>query len=145
MKVCFKNFSSLLLAVLFISSFVGCSLQLVSKRDEASLQQMEALSQEVDYFFTRLLYLPAAQRDYARSAQGYMGIEVKLKALHMRQQAREMNELTLKQVNIALELWQQDRKRHQIENTLSDFTIKRYRSQYQRVFLAMIKAEQAKE
>lgn len=113
-------------------------------RDEVSLQQMEALAQQVDYFFTRLLSLPEAQRNYAASAKSYLEVEVNLNALKTRQQSRENNEQTLKQVGITTKLWQQDRKRHQAKDSFSDLLIKRYRLQYQRLFLAMIKVEEAK-
>jgi putative lipoic acid-binding regulatory protein len=123
----------------------GGLIHLIAEQDEASLQQMEGLAQEVDYLFTQLLYLPPDRRDYNSSAQKYLSVEVKLNALKMRQESRVMNELTIKQVDIVITLWDQDRKRHQRQNSFSDFMIKRYRSQYIRLFLAMIKGEEVKE
>jgi hypothetical protein len=141
----YKKMSGLLLALFLISMSSGCSVQLIAEQDEVSLQQMEMLAQEVDHFFTQLLYLPAEKRLYQSSKQGYLAIEVKLNALKMRQEVRSMNELTLKQVDIAIKLWTQDRTRHQTQDQFSNFLIKRYRSQYKRLFLAMIKGEEVKE
>ncbi|MFT7412754.1 MAG: ABC-type uncharacterized transport system auxiliary subunit [Paraglaciecola sp.] len=58
MNIHYKNFSPLLLSLLFLALFCGCAIQLVSERDEVTLQQMETLAQEVDHFFTQLLYIP---------------------------------------------------------------------------------------
>jgi hypothetical protein len=145
MNIHYKKFNHLLLSLLFLALFCGCAIQLVSARDEVTLQQMETLAQEVDHFFIQLSYIPASVRDYKSSKSRYLDIEVKLNALKMRQEIREMNELTLKQVEIAIELWTKDRKRHQVKENFSDFMVKRYRSQYKRLFLAMIKGEEVKE
>ncbi|KGJ87934.1 hypothetical protein [Colwellia psychrerythraea] len=140
-----KKFGGLLLVLFFTSMFYGCSLQLLAERDEVSLQQMEELAQEVDHLFTQLLYMPPDRRDYKSNAPKYLSVEVKLNALKMRQESRIMNELTIEQLGIAIGLWAQDRKRHERQNSFSDFMLKRYRSQYKRLFLAMIKGEEAKE
>jgi len=140
-----KSFGGLLLVLFFTSMFSGCSIQLLAERDEVSLQQMEKLAQDVDLLFTQLLYMPPDRRDYQSNAAKYLSVEVKLNALKMRQESRVMNELTIKQLDIAIDLWAQDRKRHEHQNSFTDFMLKRYRSQYKRLFLAMIKGEEAKE
>jgi len=145
MNVFYKSTYRTLLSIFFIAMASGCSIQLVSEQDEVSLLQMEELAQEVDHLFTQLRYMPPEKRSYKSSAQAYLAIEVKLNALKMRQEIRSMNELTLDQVNIAIKLWTQDRKRHQSRDSFSDFMLKRYSSQYKRLFLAMIQGEEVKE
>ena len=74
-----------------------------------------------------------------------MDIDVELQALKTRQELRALNELTLKQVNITISLFKQDREQHKKQDTISNFLLKRHRKQYNRLFLAMIKGEEAKK
>jgi len=132
-----------LLVMAFVLS--GCALQLVSDFDEKSLDDMEAIATEVNGFYLGLSYMEKSERSYKNSRQQYLEIEVALEALRSRQEIRAMNELTLKQVDITLKLWREDRERHQAADTLSNFLIKRRKGQYQRLFLAMIKGEESKQ
>ncbi|WDE04387.1 hypothetical protein SG34_024085 [Thalassomonas viridans] len=133
----------LLLAITLLLS--GCALQLVSDFDERSLQDMETIARKVNGFYLGLSYQPKNERSYQTSKGQYLEIEVALEALRNRQVIRPMNELTLKQVDVSLKLWREDRQRHQAADSLSDFLIKRRKSQYQRLFLAMVKGEEAKQ
>ncbi|WDE10850.1 hypothetical protein [Thalassomonas haliotis] len=133
----------LLLAITFLLS--GCALQLLSDFDEKSLGGMERIGQKVNRFYLGLSYQAKDERLYKASHNLYVNIEADLEALKSRQMIRPVNELTLKQVEIALKLWREDRLHHKAADTLSDFLIKRRKSQYQRLFLAMIKGEEAKQ
>ena len=131
--------------ILFLFTFLSaCSTQLISNRDPLSLNLMESAAQNVDYLYTKMSYLPENMRSYEQFSDYYLDIEVKLNALRNRQKARRMNELTLKQVDIVLQLWRQDRVKHQQQGAPSDFLLKRHKQQYQRLFIALIKAESAK-
>lgn len=132
------------LAAFFIMLLSGCALNLISDYDEQSLQDMERIAKQVDMFYAKLLYTPSEQRHYQNFNQDYITIEVELNALKTRQQIRELNELTFKQVQIAQNLWHQDMQQHKKNDGISDFIIKRHRKQFNRVFLAMIKGEQSK-
>ncbi|WDD98083.1 hypothetical protein [Thalassomonas actiniarum] len=133
----------LLLAMTFLLS--GCALQLVSDYDEKSLESMERVAQKVNRFYLGLSYQSKEKRLFKASHSAYLNIEADLEALKNRQMIRPMNELTLKQVEITLKLWREDRLRHKTADSLSDFLIKRRKDQYQRLFLAMIKGEEAKQ
>lgn len=137
-----RNYLWLLLFIL--GSLSGCSMQLISNQDPVSLSMIEEVAKDVDYMYTKMTYMPADKRDYKQFSDYYLSIEVKLNALKNRQEGRVMNELTLKQVGIVLQLWQQDRITHATKGALSNFLLKRHKEQYQRLFMALIKAESAK-
>lgn len=122
-----------------------CTLQLVADYDQSTLQQLELVAKKVDRLYVELSYTPEQQRSYQKVASQYLDIEVSLEALKTRQQLRELNELTLKQVDITISLFRQDRELHKQRNTVSDFLLKRRRKQYNRLFISMIKGEEAKK
>ncbi len=131
--------------LLVLSLTSGCALQMVSSFDAQTEQQIMDVAKKVDRFYAQLSELPKEKRTFQFSQSVYLNIEVELSALLMRQKVRELNELTTKQVEITQALWLQDKKQHQQANTISDFLIKTRKQQYQRLFLAMIRGEEAKQ
>lgn len=131
--------------LLVLSLTSGCALQMVSSFDAQTEQQIMDVAKKVDRFYAQLSELAKEKRTFHFSQSVYLNIEVELSALLMRQKVRELNELTTKQVEITQALWLQDKKQHQQANTISDFLIKTRKQQYQRLFLAMIRGEQAKQ
>lgn len=144
MKLINNRWNCLLLVLVVSGGLFACSTSLISDQDPKSLNIMEAVAENVDYMYTKMSYMPVNTRNYNKFSNYYLEIEVKLNALKIRQEMRVMNELTLKQVNIVLQLWRQDRIKHQTKDTLSDFLLKRHKKQYQRLFTTLIKAESAK-
>lgn len=136
---------ALCLLLVFTFMLSGCALQLISDFDARSLESMERIAQKVNRFYLGLSYQVKGERLYKTSHSVYLNIEAELEALKNRQMIRPMNELTLEQVEITLKLWREDRLRHKAADSLSDFLIKRRKSQYQRLFLAMIKGEETKQ
>ncbi len=132
-------------SLLILSLSSGCALQMVSSFDIQTEQQIMDVAKTVDKFYAQLSELPKEKRTFHFSQSTYLNIEVELSALLMRQKVRELNELTIKQVEITQSLWLQDKKQHQQANSISDFLIKTRKQQYQRLFLAMIRGEQAKQ
>ncbi len=132
----------LMLSALLLSA---CSMRLVSEYDVRSLEQMEQIVQKIDFLYLQMENTPKAERAFTRFQNQYLEVMSELNVLHLRQQARESNEQTTKQVKIALDLWQQDLSSHRAKNTLSDFIIKRHRAQYMRLLNAMIQGEQFKQ
>ncbi|MCF2859235.1 hypothetical protein L1286_17260 [Pseudoalteromonas sp. SMS1] len=130
--------------LLILSSQVGCSLHLISEYDRASQRNMLSLMKKIDGFYLHMANVAPAKRQFAHYLSGYTNIEVEINALLQRQKVRELNELTVKQVEILLALWQQGRGAHKSKDSISDFIIKRRRSEYQRVMLAMIRGEESK-
>lgn len=144
MKLINNRWNRQLLVLVVLGALFACSASLISDQDPKSLNMMEEVAENVDYMYTKMSYMPANERNYHKFSDYYLDVEVKLNALKIRQEMRVMNELTLKQVDIVVQLWRQDRIKHQTKNTLSDFLLKRHKQQYQRLFTALIKAESAK-
>ncbi len=144
MKLIKNTWQQLILMFIVLVSLSACSTQLISDQDIKSINMMESVAEEVDYMYTKMSYMTANERHYKNFEDNYLAIEVKLSALKTRQKSRVLNELTLKQVNIVLTLWKQDRIKHKKQDTLSGFLLKRHKKQYQRLFTALIKAESAK-
>ncbi|MBQ4813112.1 hypothetical protein A7985_21910 [Pseudoalteromonas luteoviolacea] len=134
----------ILATLLILSSQVGCSLHLISEYDRASQQHMLSLMKKIDGFYLHMSNVEPAKRKFSHYSSGYTNIEVEINALLQRQKVRELNELTVKQVEILLELWQQGKLAHKTKDSISDFIIKRRRSEYQRVMLAMVRGEESK-
>lgn len=130
------------LVVLVLSS--GCTVRYVADYDEGVLQEIIDISKKVDLFYGRLLEIDSAKRVYENVATQYLEIETDLRSLHLRNQIRETNEATSRQIEIALELWTQDKAKHKKDNGVSDFIIKRHRNEFTRIFIAMARGEAAK-
>lgn len=140
----FKAAMSRLLILITAVWLSGCAMTFISDFDQASLDQMQLVNKKIDRFFIELQYAEVDERKYDGFRQAYVDIDVELNALKTMQAVRPMNDLTVKQVDILLELWQQERQNHKSKDGISDFLIKRHRSQYNRLLLAMIKGEKAK-
>ncbi len=126
---------------LFMSA---CSMSFISDYDQASMDEMQLINKKIDRFFITMTYADPADRGYEKFKDAYLDIDVELNALRTMQSVRPMNDLTVKQVDILLDLWKQERAAHQKSKGLSNFIIKLHRSQYNRLLMAMIKGESAK-
>lgn len=122
----------------------ACSMQFISDYDEASIQDMRSVARMVDTFYVMLAEVPVEQRQYQNSAFEYSRIKVELNALKLSQEVRPMNELTARQVQIAIDLWQQDIDAHKAKNGISNFILNKHRKQFNRLFRSMILGEQSK-
>ena len=119
-------------------------MQFISDFDLQSMQDMQRVAKMVDSFYIMLEEVPAEERTYDNSKEGYARIKAELNALKLSQEIRPLNELTTKQVKIAIDLWQEDINFHKKYDSMSDFVIGRHRSQFNRLFRSMIQGEQAK-
>lgn len=131
----------ILLSALYLA---GCSMMFISDYDQASVDQMQLVNKKIDRFFIELEFAEPENRKYSAFKASYVDISVELNALKTMQAVRPMNDLTVKQVDILLDLWKLERTTHQDKDSISNFLIKRHRSQYNRLLTAMIKGEKAK-
>jgi len=122
----------------------GRSIQVVAHYNDQSVQQAAQISRNIDQFFTRLLHQPCEQRIYRHAHHSYLDIDLALTAFKRHQELRPLNDLSLRQSEQALELWQQDRLQHQNNNGISDFIIQRHRTHYKKLMHALIQGEHAK-
>lgn len=122
----------------------GCTVKYVADYDAGIKDEIIQISKKVDLFWGELLDTPEAERNYEKFRNKYTAIETDIRGLVMRNEIRPLNKESTKQANIALELWIQDRDEHKKNDKFSDFVARRHRKQYQRVFIAMAKGEDAK-
>lgn len=133
-----------LLAALVMLCLSACSMQFISDYDEESIAKMLDVAKQVDAFYLNLADVPTEARHYQASAAHYNQILVELNALKLSQEVRQLNELTVQQVDIAISLWQQDISAHRESDGISDFILNRHRQQFHRIFRSMILGERAK-
>ncbi|NQZ12672.1 MAG: hypothetical protein HRT35_36435 [Algicola sp.] len=119
-------------------------MSFISDYDQASMDEMQLVNKKIDRLFISMTYADPKDRGYEQFKAAYLDIDVELNALRTMQAVRPMNELTVKQVDILLNLWKQERAGHQKSKGMSNFIIKLHRSQYNRLLMAMIKGESAK-
>jgi hypothetical protein len=139
-----KLFFVLLLSIVLVVT-AGCPFRFVADYDPAIVQEIFRISKKVDMFFGRILETPSVERTYDNFKDTYIEIEADLRTLLRRNEARPLNDSTIKQVNIALKLWLDDKSKHMDKNTVGDFTAKKHRKDFERVFVAMAKGEMAKD
>lgn len=134
------------LAAVFILIFglSACSLQQVAYFDEGSLQMTQDLSIRVDMFFAKLQRQTKEQRAYANSENDYLEISVQLNALLVRNQNRQFNQLSVEQIELLIQLWENEEKSHKQRNLIPDALIKLHRKQFQTAFASIMRAEQYK-
>ena len=133
------------LLFLAVIATTGCTVRYVADYDAVVLDEIICISKKVDMFYGEILETSADRRGYEDFKNRYIEIEADFRALLMRNEIRAFNEETTKQINIALELWLDDKAKHKEKDTVADFTAKRRRKQFARVFTAMAKGEKAKD
>ncbi|NQZ11231.1 MAG: hypothetical protein HRT35_29110 [Algicola sp.] len=122
----------------------GCQLTLVAPFDPETRSMLVRYSVEVDVFWVKMQQHSTAQRQYVNYQQRYEDIELNMLVLLKLNQMRNSNTESIKQLQNLLTLWQQDKANHRQKNGFKDFILKRRLNQYQRMFNAMLAAEDAK-
>ena len=130
---------------LLLGLLAGCTVKYVADYDASIKDETVEIAKKVDLFWGNLLETPANNRPYENFKTQYNEIETDIRGLLMKNQIRERNKPTIRQVENLLELWIEDRDIHKKENTFSDFLAKRHRKQFVRVFTAIAKGEKAKD
>lgn len=133
---------SILLIV--IAASYGCSWFAVADYDESIKNEIVRVAKTVDLFWGALLDTDSAHRPYDKFKDQYNQIEADIRGLVMKNEIRPLNRESTKQAEIALDLWVEDRAIHKEKNGFTDFQAKRHRTQYNRIFTAMAKGEEAK-
>ncbi len=146
MKNIQQNFTTAYLLIISAFLFInGCRVQYVADYNDEVYQEIIRIAGEVDMFYTILLSTPEPDRTYENFSDNYISIEVDLRSLLLRNKIRPLNEESIKQTEIALKLWLDDKSQHKENNTVSDFIIEQHRDQFQRIFTAMAIGENVKE
>ncbi len=133
------------LTVFSLIVFYGCTVQYVAVYDESIKNEIIRIAGEVEMFYATVLEVDTSLRGYNNFKDRYLVIEVDLRTLLTRNKIRPLNEESTKQTEIALELWLDDKEKHKLNDSVSDFIINSHRNQFQRIFIAMAKGEAVKE
>lgn len=122
----------------------GCAVSYVADYDASVKEDIIRVAKQVDLFWGNLLDTTPAERPYDNFKDEYNRIETEVRGLVMANEIRPLNEETTKQAQIVLELWVEDKAIHKQDDGFSDFVAKRHRKQFNRIFIAMAKGEEAK-
>ena len=136
---------SILSLFLILGMLSGCTVKYVADYDSSVKEETVQIAKKVDLFWGTLIDTPVNDRKYDAFKDQYNEIETGIRGLLIKNQIRELNKFSTKQVNNLLELWIEDKKIHKSSDTFSDFEAKRHRKQFVRVFIAIAKGEEAKK
>ena len=135
---------SIVFLITVLLSANGCAVRYVADYDASIKEEIVQVAKKVDLFFGTLLDTQTDDRKYDKFKGQYNQIETDIRGLVMKNEIRALNKESTKQANIVLELWIEDRSIHKNNDGFSDFEAKRHRKQFNRVFTAMAKGEEAK-
>ena len=146
MKEVSTKFKRLVLLTIIVFPVVtGCTWRYVADYDATVVEEINRISKKVDVFYGKLLETPADERGYQRFKDTYIDIEADLRLLLRRNEIRPLNTETTQQITTTLNLWLEDKAKHEKNDTVSDFIAKKHREQFCRLFVAMAKGEIAKD
>ncbi len=126
-------------------SLGGCAIKLVADYDQPAFDETLKVAKEVDRFYGALLERPEGQRQYAQFSSQYVDIESDLRSLVMRNQARPLNEESIKISETILDLWRKYKGAHQENNSYKTALASLHRKRFTRLFNAAASAEEAKK
>jgi len=135
------SFATLIITLFNVS---GCTTHYISNYDPAIKNEIIEVSKKIDIFWGALFDVKPSKRKYDKFKIQYNQIEADIRVLVIKNEIRSLNRESIIQANIALDLWIEDRALHKKNDTFSDFQAKRHRKQFNRVFTAMAKGEEAK-
>ncbi len=135
---------SIIFLITVLLSANGCAVRYIADYDASIKDEIFQVAKKVDLFWGALLDTQSADRKYDKFKDQYNQIETDIRGLVMKNEIRALNKESTKQANIALDLWVEDRSIHKENDGFSDFEAKRHRKQFNRVFTAMAKGEEAK-
>lgn len=132
-------------AALLMIGTAGCATRYVADYDAQVVEDVNQISRKVDLFFGRLLETPENEREYQSFKDAYIEVEADLRLLLRRNEIRSLNQETTEQIQTTMNLWLDDKAKHEKKDTVSNFIAKKHREQFCRLFVAMAKGEMAKE
>jgi hypothetical protein len=131
-------------ALIMLMALGGCAVSLVAPYDAATFEEILKVSKKVDRFYGDLLEAPE-KRLYLKYAEKYVEIETELRSLHLRNQARPLNQESTRIVEIMLEHWVAYKKLHRGSNNYPTARAELHRQRFTRLFVAAADAERAKK
>lgn len=139
-----RNLKTRFILLWLLFGLSACSTTFVAPFNPEVRSMLVRYSVEVDSFWQQLKEDPVEQRQFIHYEKDYNDIEKNLKILLKLNQMRAQNEESSQQTENLLKLWQQDKTSHKEKDSFKDFLLKRRVKEYQRIFSAMLIAEDAK-
>jgi len=136
---------SIFFLFLMLGMLSGCTVKYVAEYDSSIKEETVQIAKKVDLFWGKLIDTPVDDRKYDAFKDQYNEIETDIRGLLIKNQIRELNKVSTRQVNNLLDLWIEDKDIHKSSDTFSDFEAKRHRKQFVRVFIAIAKGEEVKK
>lgn len=129
--------------VLFL--LTGCTqVKLVADYDKEVLADTFALAKRVDLFWANYLVATGDDRKYDTIKKEMIGIEVEMNSLLLKNEARDENKQTTKQVKNAITVWGRTGGLIKSQGSISNTSAKAYRLQMADAFKYIVTGEEAK-
>jgi len=140
----------------------GCSVKMVADYNAAGAQEIIRIAKVVDLFYGDLLETRYEERSYDRFAEKYRSVEVDLRGLMFQNRIRPYNRESTRISEIILDKWIKYKNRHKSQwekyrlpedspdkikasEIYKDVLVEKHRRRFQRLFIAIAIAEEAKK
>lgn len=132
-----------LLLALFLLS--GCmSVKYVADYDKEVLEETFSLAKQVDTFWANYLVAIGDDRKYESVKKEIINIEVDMNSLLLKNEARDTNKQTTKQIKNIISIWGNTAGLIKSQGSISNTSAKAYRSQIADAFKYVVTGEEAK-
>jgi hypothetical protein len=137
------------LSIFLLSMLASCySVKLVPDYDAESVKAITETSAEVFAFYDKVIEAKLkqgkAKLPYAGTEDDWGKIETRIRVLSVREEARPLNDESIRITRIILELWGKRRAKHRETDDYSAKLAIVHRDRFQRLFVAALQAENAK-
>ncbi|MCY7421528.1 MAG: hypothetical protein LH478_07275 [Chitinophagaceae bacterium] len=129
----------------FLLVFASCKVQLVSNYDMELSNEINNTAKKVDNFYLTMQEIAADKRQFVNFSTSYIGIEVDLNSLVIKNRVRPLNAESTRIAEITLQLWEKYKEEHKKDNTLSNGLIRLNKKTFSDMFYAMQVAEEGKK
>jgi uncharacterized protein YcfL len=135
---------TVLLLALFVLS--GCaSVKYVADYDKEVLEETFRLAKQVDTFWANYLVASGDDRKYDFVKKEIIDIEVNMNSLLLKNEARDTNRQTTKQIDNIISIWGDSVGLIKSQGSISNSSAKTYRSQIADAFKYVVTGEEAKD
>ena len=137
-----QTYAVLVLALLVLS---GCaSVKYVADYDKEVLEDTFNLAKQVDIFWANYLTALGEDRLYDSVRKEIIDIEVNINSLLLRNEARDKNKQTTKQIKNVFTIWDESTGLIKSQGSISNSSAKAYRAQLADAFKYVVTGEEAK-
>lgn len=140
-----RHSKALALIVVLLLVLTGCSYKITASFDIGTQEAILKCARLVDKFYSELFEVPESERAYQKFASSYIELEVELKSLIFRNEARPLNKESTKQAQNVLLEWQKYKKRHKDKGKYTDGNAKLDYKRLKRMLKYALKAEKVKK